>query len=161
MQQGSTNYYHPYDSYSDGSDDGGSTGSSGDDRSVLQERSAGPSFSTLRQVAQFTNQNQLQAGARGSLPYNEYVSSSTMTLPDSSFSDTGQSKFKTERKDVTTLFLVDSTNRDHVAFPQPTNFTLRPPRAYKTVTSIQITQLKLLCSFFYFPNGYFFRCFYK
>ena len=150
MQQGSTNYYHPYDSYSDGSDDGGSTGSSGDDRSVLQERSAGPSFSTLRQVAQFTNQNQLQAGARGSLPYNEYVSSSTMTLPDSSFSDTGQSKFKTERKDVTTLFLVDSTNRDHVAFPQPTNFTLRPPRAYKTVTSIQITQLKLLCSFFYF-----------
>ena len=152
MQQGSTNYYHPYDSDSGESDDSGSTGSSGpgDDITTIQEKAAGPFFSTIRQVEIFTNQNQLQTNARGSLPYNQYVSSPTISLPDSSFSTTGQSQFKTERKDVTTLFLVDSMNRDRHAFPQPTNFTLRPPRAYKTVVSIQITQLKLLCSFFYF-----------
>lgn len=152
MQQGSTNYYHPYDSDSGESDDSGSTGSSGpgDDISTVQQKTAGPFFSTTRQVELFTNQNQLQTSGRGSLPYNQYVSSPTMSLPDSSFSTTGQSQFKTERKDVTTLFLVDSTNRDRQAFPQPTDFTLRPPRAYKTVVSIQITQLKLLCSFFYF-----------
>jgi len=152
MQQGSTNYYHPYDSDSGESDDSGSTGSSGSgaDITTVQQKAAGPYFSTTKQVELFTNQNQLQTSARGSLPYNQYVSSPTMSLPDSSFSTTGQSQFKTERKDVTTLFLVDSMNRDHTAFPQPTNFTLRPPRAYKTIVSIQITQLKLLCSFFYF-----------
>jgi hypothetical protein len=52
--------------------------------------------------------------------------------------------------DVTTLFLVDSVNRDKHAFPQPTSFTLRLPRVYKNIKSIQITQLKLLCSFYYF-----------
>ena len=150
MQQGSTNYYHPYNA--DDSDDTGSTGSSGsiDDFTVLEARAAGPSFSTLQEIAKYSNQGEQMTSARGSLPYNEYVSSPTMTLPDSSFAATGKTTFKTTRKDVTTLFLVDSTNRDRQAFLQPTSFTLRPPRAYKTVTSIQITQLKLLCSFFYF-----------
>lgn len=150
MQQGSTNYYHPYNA--DDSDDTGSTGSSGslDDFTVLEARAAGPSFSTIQDIAKYSNQGEQMNSARGSLPYNEYVSSQTMTLPDSSFAATGKTTFKTTRKDVTTLFLVDSTNRDRQAFPQPTSFTLRPPRPYKTVTSIQITQLKLLCSFFYF-----------
>ena len=52
--------------------------------------------------------------------------------------------------DVTTLFLVDSVNRDTTAFPQPTNFRLKLPRVYKDVKLVQITQLKLLCSFYYF-----------
>lgn len=54
--------------------------------------------------------------------------------------------------DTTTLFLIDSMNRDKTAFPQPTNFTLRLPRVYKNVKSIQVTQLKLLCSFYYFST---------
>ena len=54
--------------------------------------------------------------------------------------------------DITTLFLVDSVNRDTTAYPQPTSFRLRLPRVYKNVKLIQITQLKLLCSFYYFSK---------
>lgn len=53
-------------------------------------------------------------------------------------------------KDFTSLFLIDSKNRDKNAFAQPTAFTLMPPRVYKNVASIQVTQIKLLSSFFYF-----------
>lgn len=52
--------------------------------------------------------------------------------------------------DITTLFLIDSINRDKKAFPQPVSFTLKLPRLYKNVKSLQLTQLKLLCSFYYF-----------
>jgi hypothetical protein len=52
--------------------------------------------------------------------------------------------------DITTLFLIDSVNRDKVAFPQPTTFSVRLPRVYKNVKTIQLTQVKLLCSFYYF-----------
>jgi hypothetical protein len=52
--------------------------------------------------------------------------------------------------DITTLFLIDSVNRDKNAFPQPTSFSLRLPRVYKNVKSIQLTEVKLLCSFYYF-----------
>jgi len=52
--------------------------------------------------------------------------------------------------DITTLFLVDSVNRDTNAYPQPTSFKLKLPRVYKDVKLVQITQLKLLCSFYYF-----------
>lgn len=55
---------------------------------------------------------------------------------------------KTE--DITTLFLIDSINRDKNAFPQPTSFSLRLPRVYKNVKSVQLTEVKLLCSFYYF-----------
>ena len=57
---------------------------------------------------------------------------------------------KPKGKEITTLFLIDSKNRDKAAFPQPTSFTLKPPRVYKNVVSIQVTQIKLLSSFFYF-----------
>lgn len=55
-----------------------------------------------------------------------------------------------KNKEITTLFLIDSKNRDKNAFPQPTSFTLKPPRVYKNVVSIQVTQIKLLSSFLYF-----------
>ena len=55
--------------------------------------------------------------------------------------------------DVTTLFLIDSLNRDRTAFPQPTNLTLKLPRTYKNVKSISLTQVKLLCSFYYFSDS--------
>jgi hypothetical protein len=55
--------------------------------------------------------------------------------------------------DVTTLFLIDSINRDKKAFPQPTTFTLRLPRVYKNVKSVSMTQVKLLCSFYYFSTA--------
>jgi len=64
--------------------------------------------------------------------------------------DTTQQPAPTNTIDVTTLFLIDSKNRDKSVFPQPTNFTLKPPRVYKNIKSVQVTQIKLLSSFFYF-----------
>jgi len=52
--------------------------------------------------------------------------------------------------DITSLFIVDSVNRDKLAFPQPTTFSLKLPRIYKNIKSIQLTQVKFLCSFYYF-----------
>ena len=75
------------------------------------------------------------------------------TLPDTAFKDYGTTKFATAKKDVTTLFLIDSEDRDKSAFAQPTSFTLKPPRVYKNVTGIQVAQLKLLCSFYYFRTA--------
>ena len=52
--------------------------------------------------------------------------------------------------DITTLFIVDSVNRDKTAYPQPTSFRLKLPRIYKNIKSIQLTEVKFLCSFYYF-----------
>ena len=71
-------------------------------------------------------------------------------LPEDALKGYAKTKFETARKDLTSLFLIDSKNRDRASFPQPTNFTLYPPRVYKNVTSIQVVQIKLLSSFFYF-----------
>lgn len=74
-------------------------------------------------------------------------------IPASAWQLHGNSKFETQRKEVTTLFMIDSKNRDLAAYPQPSQFTLRPPRVYKNVISIQIAQLKLLTSFYYFSKA--------
>ena len=71
-------------------------------------------------------------------------------LPEDALKGYGKTKFETARKEQTSLFLIDSKNRDRSAFPQPTNFTLYAPRVYKNVISIQVVQVKLLSSFFYF-----------
>jgi hypothetical protein len=55
--------------------------------------------------------------------------------------------------DLTTLFIVDSANRDKSAFPQPTSFSLKLPRIYKNIKSIQLTEVKFLCSFYYFSSA--------
>lgn len=51
---------------------------------------------------------------------------------------------------VTNVIMVDSRDRDKVAYPQPTNLSLRLPRIYKNITGITIMQMKFLCSFYYF-----------
>ena len=50
----------------------------------------------------------------------------------------------------TSLFMLNSRDRDTHAYPQPTFFTLRLPRVYKNVKSITLTQINLLNSFFNF-----------
>ena len=72
------------------------------------------------------------------------------SIPAEAFSLYGNSKFVSERTNTTTLFMIDSKNRDQSAYPLPTNFTLKPPRIYKNVVHIEISQLKLLTSFYYF-----------
>jgi len=52
--------------------------------------------------------------------------------------------------DTTSLFMLNSRDRDINAYPLPTFFTLRLPRVYKNVKSISLNQINLLNSFFNF-----------
>jgi len=57
----------------------------------------------------------------------------------------------TSSKNTTTIML-NSTDRDTNSYPLPTNFTLRLPRTYRNVVSLNVTQIKLLSSFYYFSG---------
>lgn len=61
--------------------------------------------------------------------------------------------FKTTNASQTSLISINSGDRDHNVFPQPTNFTLYLPKIYRNVTTFQFTQIKLLSAFFYFRNS--------
>jgi hypothetical protein len=61
--------------------------------------------------------------------------------------------FKESRN--TTLFMINSRDRDTNIYPQPTFFTLRLPRLFRNITTLNISQINLLNSFFNFSlaNG--------
>jgi hypothetical protein len=59
-------------------------------------------------------------------------------------------QLKSSTQSVTSIIMLDSTDRDRKPYPQPTQVTLRLPRVYSSVASFQIIQVKLLSSFFYF-----------
>jgi len=63
-------------------------------------------------------------------------------------------KFEVKESRNTTLFTVNSRDRDAQVYPQPTYFSIRLPRAFKNVATVNISQLNLLNSFFNFTfNG--------
>jgi hypothetical protein len=59
-------------------------------------------------------------------------------------------RFVTEESKNTTLFMINSRDRDTRLYTQPTFFTLRLPRLFRTVKQITITEISLLNSFFNF-----------
>jgi len=59
-------------------------------------------------------------------------------------------KLEFKAVDTTSLFMLNSRDRDINAYPLPTSFTLRLPRVYKNVKSITLNQINLLNSFFNF-----------
>jgi len=63
--------------------------------------------------------------------------------------DTG-TLLKFQQTETTSLFMLNSRDRDTKAYPQPTFFTLRLPRVYKNVKSITLNQINLLNSFLNF-----------
>jgi hypothetical protein len=79
-----------------------------------------------------------------------------MNEPSPSFSnlyitpDASGNTLESSSQSVSNVIMIDSRNRDRIAFPQPTNLTLRLPRTYNNVTSFSISQIKLLSSFYYF-----------
>jgi hypothetical protein len=75
--------------------------------------------------------------------------------PESPFKNTiitkdSSTKFETQASNNTSLFMINSRDRDANVYPQPTFFTIRLPKVYKSVKQINITQLNLLNSFFNF-----------
>jgi hypothetical protein len=137
--------------YSDSdSDSGGSSDSF--------EELAGPNFADFAQQLRYNKSEYHKSNNEFYHPYtntNVISTTDTMVSLDSSipadiYNLYGKSKFESSRKEVNTLFLIDSTNRDTKVYPLPSHFTLKPPRIYRNVVSIQVSQLKLLSSFFYF-----------
>jgi hypothetical protein len=63
-------------------------------------------------------------------------------------------KFETQESKNTTLFMINSRDRDTRVYPQPTFFTLRLPRVFKNVKTINMSQLNLLNSLLYTINIY-------
>ena len=51
---------------------------------------------------------------------------------------------------IANVVMIDSRDRDTIAYPQPTSLTLRLPRTYKNVTGFNVVQMKLLSAFYYF-----------
>jgi hypothetical protein len=132
--------YKDFDSYSE-------TSSLGSDESL--EEVGGPNF------ADFAKQLAYEKSIEPRAYYHPF---DTFKKPDDGgtyeFPSTITEKVEPPKTtDVTTLFLIDSLNRDRSAFPQPTNFTLKLHRVYKGIKSIQLTQIKLLCSFYYFSDS--------
>ena len=64
-------------------------------------------------------------------------------------------KFETAESKTTSLFMINSRDRDTRVYPDPTFFTLRLPHTFKNVKAINIVQINLLNSFFNFSvvNG--------
>jgi hypothetical protein len=69
--------------------------------------------------------------------------------------DYGKTILKLNSQSKQTIILVDSIDRDRVAYPQPTSLQLHLPRVYKNVTSLVIQQMKLLTAFLYFRDNKF------
>jgi hypothetical protein len=59
-------------------------------------------------------------------------------------------KFETGRSAVQSLILLNSRDRDFEVYPQPTDLVLRLPRVYRNIVNLQFSQIRLLCSFYYF-----------
>lgn len=64
--------------------------------------------------------------------------------------DLGTTTFKTSRNPITSLIMINSRDRDSQVYPQPTQFRIRLPRPYKNIINVQLQQVKLLTSFYYF-----------
>jgi len=114
----------------------------------IQEDVSGPNFAEFAKQLLYDN----SYGYRNNTYYFPYNMTEQKALENTYVfpSTVTQSVTLPKTNDITTLFLIDSINRDKKAFPQPVSFTLKLPRIYKNVKSIQLTQLKLLCSFYYF-----------
>ena len=65
---------------------------------------------------------------------------------------TAGTKFTNKESNNTTLFMINSRDRDTRIYPQPTMFTIRLPRTYRNIKTVNISQLNLLNSFFNFAD---------
>ena len=53
---------------------------------------------------------------------------------------------------VLTTIMINSNDRDTNIFPEPSSFNIRLPRIYKNVVSVNVAQIKMLSSFYFFND---------
>ena len=105
-------------------------------------RAAGPSLNTVNEQLYY------QKGAHTENVGYAYNDWSPPVTNDTIHKDTISTFFPSTKASVTSLFSIDSINRDINAYPHSTYFTLKTPRTYKNITQIQIINI----NFPYFLN---------
>lgn len=105
-----------------------------------------------------TTESQLQFGINDLKKNANYASlrqAFNIDLPfDSKQFDTSGNKIWSDgavgKQANTSIVMLNSRDRDRIVYPTPANVTLRLPRVYVNITSMQVIQMKLLSSFLYF-----------
>jgi len=95
----------------------------------------GPTFSTDDQQLAFSHTQLDKRATYG--PWTQTSDLSGVTL-------------KAEPKNIDTVVMIQSIDRDKSIYPLPTSCQLFLPRDYKNVVTFSIVQINLICSFFYF-----------
>jgi hypothetical protein len=87
--------------------------------------------------------------------YSSYNQAFNISLPfdgpnyDLSYAYTWKDESR-PKQPVTSMVMLNSRDRDRSVYPTPSALTLRLPRVYHNITSLQVVQMKLLSSFLYF-----------
>lgn len=105
-----------------------------------------------------TRESQLQFGINKIQKHTNYAplnQAFNIDLPfDSNQFDTSGNKIwgddAVTKQPTTSIVMLNSRDRDRSVYPTPANVTLRLPRMYTNITSMQVVQMKLLSSFLYF-----------
>jgi len=93
----------------------------------------GPTFATDKQELYYgTNRV-------GAVKYSEY-----------DIQDVSGLTLMTSAKNVDTVVMLQSRDRDRKVYPNPTDCQLKLPRSYMNITSLRIAQINLTSAFFYF-----------
>jgi hypothetical protein len=141
MQSSHQSFYQPYESESDDSSSISST--STNTRGEIDTKALG-AINLNDPVKQISER--IQPRSRNGVDYSAFDLSGNYdkSLPYS------ETTFDKSSATYTSILMINSLDRDRQVYVQPTFLTLRLPRTYRNVTSFQITQMKLLSSFFYF-----------
>ena len=141
MQSSHQSFYQPYESESDDSSSISST--STNTRGEIDTKALGAINldDPAKQISE-----RIQPRSRNGVEYSSFDLSGNYdkSLPYS------ETTFDKSAATYTSILMINSLDRDRQVYVQPTFLTLRLPRTYRNVTSFQITQMKLLSSFFYF-----------
>jgi len=144
MSRNQESYYKPYLSDSEESDD--------DTKSTLSSDSdVSLPFDYTNLGAINLNSEEKQIILRDQYTRTSGVPYSIYNLKDDKTENSG-TKFDIQPSTYSSILIINSKDRDRTAYPQPTFLTIRLPRTYRNVVGFQLTQMKLISSFFYFRN---------
>ena len=151
-------FYKPYLSEGESESDAESSGSDSSDSDGSSVGKPFVALSATRPPSRTQNQQKQQSlGAVGPLTsVSGFPAALQANVPVQAPPPVTEPKiaaFETTEKRVTTLFMVNSRDRDLRAYPQPTFFTLRLPRTFRNISAITMTQINLLNTFFNFTAG--------
>ena len=153
MQRNQDSFYQPY--VSDSEDSASITSSDSSDSEPMTRQPVGsPKF--LAQLGSINLADpkkrvelRVQPRTKGIGRGVEYSAFDLSGARDPTLPYTGTS-FDMVNGTYTSILMINSRDRDTQVYPQPTFFTIRLPRTYRNIVSFQITQMKLLSSFYYF-----------